>query len=171
MHWCPYLNFRELLCLWIFWWGFLLMRWMKHQNNNGMCAYEEEQKWMNCAVCGDVCVPGKDKIKPSDSKRIWVSERENCVWRMGYCRAGGVETSHLQPWQALTFIALSCSLSLSSSHPLPLSHSFLSTPLSALWSKHRLFSEAERKTDHREDSAGSSPVCSNASHWPLAFKD
>ncbi|KAF6737676.1 hypothetical protein FQA47_024896 [Oryzias melastigma] len=39
--------------------------------------------------------------------------------------------------------------------------------------KQRLFSEEERKTDRLEDSAGSSPIHSNASHWPLdmAFKD
>lgn len=49
MHWCPYLNFRELLCRWIFWWRFLLMRWMKDQNNRGVCACEEEEKWMKCA--------------------------------------------------------------------------------------------------------------------------
>ncbi|CAB1418611.1 unnamed protein product [Pleuronectes platessa] len=39
--------------------------------------------------------------------------------------------------------------------------------------KRRLFSEAAWRTDRREDAAGSSPICSNGSHWPLdmAFKD
>ncbi|KAM9712784.1 uncharacterized protein ACNS7B_023205 isoform 2-T2 [Menidia menidia] len=39
--------------------------------------------------------------------------------------------------------------------------------------EHRLLSEATRKTDRLEDSVGSSPICSNASHRPLgmAFKD
>ncbi|KAM9712786.1 uncharacterized protein ACNS7B_023205 isoform 4-T4 [Menidia menidia] len=48
-------------------------------------------------------------------------------------------------------------------------------PLSAMIRnhKHRLLSEATRKTDRLEDSVGSSPICSNASHRPLgmAFKD
>ncbi|KAM9712785.1 uncharacterized protein ACNS7B_023205 isoform 3-T3 [Menidia menidia] len=49
-------------------------------------------------------------------------------------------------------------------------------PLSAMirnHKKHRLLSEATRKTDRLEDSVGSSPICSNASHRPLgmAFKD
>lgn len=43
----------ELLCLWIFWWSFLLMRWMKDQNNRAACACEEEQNWMEYL---DVCV-------------------------------------------------------------------------------------------------------------------
>lgn len=100
------------------------MRWMKDQNNKGMCAYEDEQKWIKCiVVCGDVCVPGKNQIKPRDSKRIWVSERENCV-ENGLLQGGRGESSHLQPWQALTFIALSCSVSLFLSPPPSLTLSF-----------------------------------------------
>lgn len=77
---------------------------MKDQNNRGMCACEEEQK-MN-EVCGDVWVPGRDKIKPSDSKMcvcVCMYERESMSWRVRKLCGEWVtegwegETSHLQP--------------------------------------------------------------------------
>lgn len=109
MHWCPYLNFRASPPVNI------LMK----------CACEEEQKWMkSVVVCGDMCVPGKNKIKPSDSRRVWVSEWESCVWRMGYCRAGGgklATCSHDRLWPSLLSLALCLSLPLSPSLFLTLS--------------------------------------------------
>ena len=152
------------------------------------------EKWMKCAemcacqarikikvivrrVCVCVCVSVRERERERES-----SEWESCVWRMGYWGAGGGETSHLQPWQALTFIALSLALSLSlvclSSLPPSLPPSSLSPPFSTPIPRLAIeaqapFQRAARKTDRHEDSAGSRPICSNASHRPLdvAFKD
>lgn len=61
-----------------------------------------------------------------------------------------------QPPAAMTGFDLHCSLSPPlPCHPLPLFPSLL--PISALRQKLKLLSEAEKKTDRLEDSAGSSP--------------
>lgn len=135
---CPYLNFRELPCLRMFWWRFLLMRWMKDQNNSGVCVdVRRNTKWMKCVgICA--CQPGKNKIKVIVKGvgvyvsacvrvrvRVWVSEWEEPCVENGLLRVGRGETSHLQPWQALTFIA--CSLSFTPPF-LALTLAFLSLP-------------------------------------------
>lgn len=143
MHWCPYLNFRELPCRWIFWWRFLLMRWMKDQNNRGTCACEEARE-MN-EVCGDVCVPGRNKIK------VIVRCMCVCEWERGgrereyelvsekaVCGEWVTEEGGNQPPAAMTGFDLHCSLSRSLSLlPLPLPPSPLPPlfrlPFPALW--------------------------------------
>ncbi|CAJ1082048.1 uncharacterized protein LOC119008276 isoform X5 [Xyrichtys novacula] len=49
----------------------------------------------------------------------------------------------------------------------------MKVPIDALNERTKTTRDTARKTDRRGDSAGSSPICSNASHWPLdmAFKD